>query len=68
MLRRTREWRPRATLVVGVGVDDVPDSGAELDPNGALQASPTFRAMIEECRAVTGAVPARQATYTAGAD
>ncbi|WP_233835644.1 AI-2E family transporter [Paraburkholderia sp. ZP32-5] len=68
MLRRTREWRPRATLVVGVGVGDVPDSGAELDPNGALHAAPTFRAMIQECRAETGAVPARQATYTAGAD
>jgi predicted PurR-regulated permease PerM len=68
MLRRTREWRPRATLVVGVGVVDAMDSSAELDTNGALQTSPTFRAMIEECRAATGAVPARQPSYTAGAD
>ncbi|MFT4067126.1 AI-2E family transporter [Paraburkholderia sp.] len=64
MLRRTREWRPRATLVVGVG--EAPDD-MELETNGASQASPTFRAMIEECRAATGTAAMRQPSHTAGA-
>ncbi|NML35073.1 AI-2E family transporter [Paraburkholderia antibiotica] len=65
MLRRTREWRPEATLVIGVGVGDEPDSAAELDTNGELQAAPTFRSMLEECRAVTEATALRQPSQTA---
>ncbi|MGF6552851.1 AI-2E family transporter [Paraburkholderia youngii] len=65
MLRRTREWRPRATLVVGVG--DAPDDSAELDAGGELHASPTFRAMIQACHAATSGQPMRQQSQTASA-
>jgi predicted PurR-regulated permease PerM len=65
MLRRTREWRPRATLVVGVG--EAPEGSVELDAAGALHTSPTLRAMIDACRAATGGPAMRQASQTAGA-
>ena len=66
MLRRTREWRPRATLVVGVG--GVPEDGPEPGATGAAPASPTFRAMIEECQAAASVRPMRQPSHVAGAD
>jgi predicted PurR-regulated permease PerM len=66
MLRRTREWRPRATLVVGVG--GVTEGGAQLGATGASQASPTFRAMIEECRAALSTQPVRQPAHVARAE
>ena len=66
MLRRTREWRPRATLVVGVG--EAPEPSIELDAAGALHASPTFRAMIEACHAATSVQAMRQPSQTAGAN
>ncbi|MDI7065329.1 hypothetical protein QMO17_29170, partial [Klebsiella pneumoniae] len=53
MLRRTREWRPKATLVVGVG--GAPEGSPETGATGASHAAPTFRAMIEECQATTSA-------------
>jgi hypothetical protein len=65
MLRRTREWRPRATLVVGVG--GVAENGVELGATGASHASPTFRAMIEECLAALG-THVRHASQVAGAE
>ena len=66
MLRRTREWRPRATLLVGVG--GTPDDGsAELDATGASHAAPTFRVLIEECRAAANVQHARQASHGGGA-
>ncbi|MCC8400387.1 AI-2E family transporter [Paraburkholderia sp. MMS20-SJTN17] len=65
MLRRTREWRPRATLVVGVG--EAPETGIEPDAAGDLHTSPTFRAMIEACHAANGARAARQPPQAAGA-
>ncbi|MBN3847870.1 AI-2E family transporter [Paraburkholderia sp. Ac-20342] len=69
MLRRTREWRPRATLVVGVGISEPAErNGAELETAGALPASPTFRAMIEECHAATGELPMRPSVHAAGAE
>ncbi|WP_233805453.1 AI-2E family transporter [Paraburkholderia sp. HP33-1] len=67
MLRRTREWRPRATLVVGVGVGETPETSIELDAAGELHASPTFRAMIEACHAATGAQATRHPAQAAGA-
>jgi hypothetical protein len=66
MLRRTREWRPRATLVLGVG--GTPEGGAELGATGASQASPTFRAMLEECLAAVNTQHMRQPSHVAGAD
>jgi predicted PurR-regulated permease PerM len=66
MLRRTREWRPRATLVVGVG--ETLENNIELDAAGALHASPTFRAMIEACHAATSVQAMRQPSQTAGAN
>jgi hypothetical protein len=66
MLRRTREWRPRATLVVGVG--GLPESGTELGATGASHASPTFRAMIEECQAAASVQHVRQPSHVAGAE
>ncbi|MBC8747092.1 MULTISPECIES: AI-2E family transporter [Paraburkholderia] len=67
MLRRTREWRPRATLVVGVGVDGAPEASVELDAAGAMHTSPTFRSMIEACHAATGGLAMRQPSQTASA-
>ncbi len=68
MLRRTREWRPRATLVVGVGgVGDTPEDSVELDAAGAPHTSPTFRSMIEACHAATGGLAMRQPPQTASA-
>ncbi|MCC8395244.1 AI-2E family transporter [Paraburkholderia sp. MMS20-SJTR3] len=65
MLRRTREWRPEATLVIGVGTADAPDDTVELDATGELHASPTFRAMLEACRAATDAAQVWQPSPTA---
>ncbi|CAN7679097.1 AI-2E family transporter [Paraburkholderia sp. 22099] len=64
MLRRTRQWRPRATLVVGVG--GAPQAGPEMGATGASHAAPTFRAMIEECLAAAGTQHARQASHVGG--
>ena len=66
MLRRTREWRPRATLVVGVG--GLPESDTEHAATGASHSSPTFRAMIEECQAAAGARHFPQPSHAAGAE
>jgi hypothetical protein len=66
MLRRTREWRPRATLVVGVG--GAPEGGPEAGATGASHAAPTFRAMIEECQAASSLQHARQPSHVGGAD
>ncbi|WP_345816326.1 AI-2E family transporter [Paraburkholderia sp. PREW-6R] len=66
MLRRTREWRPRATLVVGVG--GAPEGGAEMSATGASHAAPTFRAMIEECQLAASVQYTHAVAHTAGAD
>ncbi|MEA3128648.1 MAG: hypothetical protein QOF46_443, partial [Paraburkholderia sp.] len=66
MLRRTREWRPRATLVVGVG--GAPEGAAEMGATGASHTAPTFRAMIEECQLGASLQHARQPSHAAGAD
>lgn len=66
MLRRTREWRPKATLVVGVG--GAPEGSPETGATGASHAAPTFRAMIEECQATTSAYHLRQPLHATGAD
>jgi predicted PurR-regulated permease PerM len=66
MLRRTREWRPRATLVVGVG--GAPEGGPESGATGASHAAPTFRAMIEECLAASTLQQARHPLHVGGAD
>lgn len=66
MLRRTREWRPRATLVVGVG--GAPEGGPESGATGASHAAPTFRAMIEECLAASTLQHARHPLHVGGAD
>nr|WKF61436.1 Putative transport protein YhhT [Paraburkholderia busanensis] len=65
MLRRTREWRPRATLVVGVG--GAPEGGMEAGSTSATHTAPTFRAMIEECQA-SSMQHARQVSHVGGAD
>jgi hypothetical protein len=65
MLRRTREWRPHATLVVGVG-GTPEDDGAELGATGASHAAPTFRALIEECQAAANVQHARQVSHGGG--
>jgi predicted PurR-regulated permease PerM len=66
MLRRTREWRPRATLVVGVG--SAAEGGPESGATGASHAAPTFRAMIEECLAASTLQHARHPLHVGGAD
>jgi hypothetical protein len=66
MLRRTREWRPRATLVLGVG--GAPEGGPESGATGASHAAPTFRAMIEECLAASTLQHARHPLHVGGAD
>jgi hypothetical protein len=66
MLRRTREWRPRATLVVGIG--GAPEGGPEMGSTGASHAAPTFRAMIEECLVAGSVLHTRQSSQAAGAD
>jgi predicted PurR-regulated permease PerM len=66
MLRRTREWRPRATLVVGVG--GAAEGGPESGATGASHAAPTFRAMIEECLAASTLQHARHPLHVGGAD
>ena len=66
MLRRTREWRPKATLVVGVG--GAPEGSPETGATGASHAAPTFLAMIEECQATTSAYHLRQPLHATGAD
>jgi predicted PurR-regulated permease PerM len=67
MLRRTREWRPRATLVVGVG-SGASEGGAETGTTGAAHAAPTFRSMIEECLTAASVQHARQPSHAGGAD
>jgi predicted PurR-regulated permease PerM len=66
MLRRTREWRPRSTLVLGVG--GAPEGGPESGATGASHAAPTFRAMIEECLAASTLQHARHPLHVGGAD
>jgi hypothetical protein len=66
MLRRTREWRPRATLVLGVG--GPPEGATELGATGASHTSPTFRAMIEECQAALSTQHLRQPAHVARAE
>jgi len=66
MLRRTREWRPRATLVVGVG--GAPEGAPETGATGASHAAPTFRAMIEECQAASGVQHVRYPSHVSAAD
>jgi hypothetical protein len=72
MLRRTREWRPRATLVVGVG--GASEGSQEFGGNGAtgatgaLLAAESFRSMIEECRVAAQSTHVPQAAHTGGAD
>lgn len=54
MLRRTREWRPQATVVVGVGAAAEGDGDGQSQQPGAAGAALTarsFRAVIEECKA-----------------
>ncbi|SIT41105.1 putative permease [Paraburkholderia ribeironis] len=65
MLRRTREWRPHATLVLGVG--GAPEDGAQSGATGAGHASPTFRAMLEECLAAQSVQHLRQPSQVGGA-
>jgi hypothetical protein len=65
MLRRTRQWRPRAALVVGVG--GTAENGHETG-TGATAAShsaPTFRAMIEECQLAASSLHTRQHSHVA---
>ncbi|CAH2909182.1 MAG: UPF0118 membrane protein Mext_3812 [uncultured Paraburkholderia sp.] len=66
MLRRTREWRPRATLVVGVGgtAENGHDTGTHA--TAASHSAPTFRTMIEECQVAASALHARQHSSVAG--
>ncbi|OAJ62246.1 hypothetical protein A6V36_22260 [Paraburkholderia ginsengiterrae] len=66
MLRRTREWRPRATLVVGVG--SAPEGTPEAGATGASHAAPSFRAMIEECQSASGVQHARHPAQVGAAD
>ncbi|WP_027798523.1 AI-2E family transporter [Paraburkholderia dilworthii] len=67
MLRRTREWRPRATVVVGVG--STAENGHEtgMSATAASHSAPTFRAMIEECQQAASSLHARQHAHAAGA-
>ncbi|CAB3668740.1 hypothetical protein LMG22037_01843 [Paraburkholderia phenoliruptrix] len=66
MLRRTREWRQRATLVVGVG--GTAENGYDTAPHAtaASHSAPTFRAMIEECQVAASALHARQHSPVTG--
>ncbi|WP_144109293.1 AI-2E family transporter [Paraburkholderia sp. BCC1886] len=64
MLRRTREWRPGATLVVGVGGLSA-ENGHETGATGASHAAPNFRTMIEECLAAQNGQKLRQVAQPA---
>jgi len=66
MLRRTREWRPLATLVVGVG--GATEGSTGLGATGASHAAPSFRAMIEECQVAASVQHGRQPVHAAGGD
>jgi predicted PurR-regulated permease PerM len=59
MLRRTRQWRPRAALVVGVGgtAENGHETGAGA--TAASHSAPTFRAMIEECQLAASSLHTR---------
>jgi predicted PurR-regulated permease PerM len=65
MLRRTRQWRPRAALVVGVG--GTAENGHEtgMGATAASHSAPTFRAMIEECQLAASSLHTRQHSHVA---
>ncbi|MFM0467960.1 AI-2E family transporter [Paraburkholderia strydomiana] len=65
MLRRTRQWRPRAALVVGVGgtAENGHETGAGA--TAASHSAPTFRAMIEECQLAASSLHTRQHSHVA---
>ncbi|MGY6151447.1 AI-2E family transporter [Paraburkholderia graminis] len=66
MLRRTREWRPRATLVVGVGGSAENGHDIGMGSTAAAHSAPTFRAMIEECQVAAWALQAGRHSHVAG--
>ena len=66
MLRRTREWRPRATLVVGVGGSAENGHDIGMGSTAAAHSAPTFRAMIEECQVAAWALQGRRHSHVAG--
>ncbi|MFM0487178.1 AI-2E family transporter [Paraburkholderia sp. SIMBA_055] len=66
MLRRTREWRPRATLVVGVGGSAENGHDIGMGSTTAAHSAPTFRAMIEECQVAAWALQAGRHSHVAG--
>jgi predicted PurR-regulated permease PerM len=66
MLRRTREWRPRATLVVGVGGSAGNGHDIGMGSTAAAHSAPTFRAMIEECQVAAWALQAGRHSHVAG--
>jgi predicted PurR-regulated permease PerM len=66
MLRRTREWRPRAALVVGVGGTAENRHETSVGATAASHSAPTFRAMIEECQVAASSLHTRQHSRVAG--
>ncbi|HEX7931978.1 MAG TPA: AI-2E family transporter, partial [Paraburkholderia sp.] len=67
MLRRTREWRPRAALVVGVGGTAESAHETGVGATAASHSAPTFRAMIEECQVAATALRTRAHSHITGA-
>ncbi len=66
MLRRTREWRPRAAVVVGVGGTAENRHETSVGATAASHSAPTFRAMIEECQVAASSLHTRQHSHVAG--